>query len=128
MWTLEKLREVVADRGENASEASSVGQLLLAHERLKGRTEEDYPRDKAAKELDLLLETAAGPLPRPQAREYPGLKQLRAYAVDRGLLRAAEKTKAAERQQGEPAISPPRGVAAVVRDYARAKDSERDRG
>ncbi|HEX2842151.1 hypothetical protein [Hyphomicrobium sp.] len=127
MWTLDKLREVVSDRGEMVSDALTVGRVLLAHERLRGRTEEDYPRDKAKFELGVLLETAVAPLPPAHSREYPGLKQLRSYAADRGLARAAEKSKPVERGRQAPVAASP-AVSVAVREYTRAKDSDRDQG
>lgn len=100
-WSKDKLRAVAAERGETAADSDALGRLLLAHERLRGRTEEDYPRDEAGKELDALLERQASPLPQDAAREYAGLKQLRAYVADRALQPAVSQS--AVKEKAEPA-------------------------
>ena len=92
-WSKDTLRALAAERGETGVGLVAVGQVLLAHERFRGRTEEDYARDQAGKELDALLERQATPLPPATAREYPGLKQLRGYAADRALSRAVTQSK-----------------------------------
>lgn len=95
-WSRDRLRALAAERGETGVGADAVGTVLLAHERLRGRTEEDYARDRAGKELDALLERQATPLPQEAAREYAGLRQLRAYAADRTLSRAVVQSGAKE--------------------------------
>lgn len=95
-WSKDKLRALAAERGETASEI--IGKVLLAHERMKGRTEEDYPRDVANRELDALLDGQTTPLPQVTAQEYGGLKQLRAYAADRGLQRAVAQSTEKEKE------------------------------
>lgn len=106
-WSKDKLRALAIERGEGEK---AVGILLLAHERMRGRTEEDYARDTAEKELDALLERHALRIPGEVANEYPGLKQLRGYASDQALSRAVgvssgkgirEPVKADAVQQGE---------------------------
>ena len=96
-WSKDKLRALAVERGETVA---GIGGVLLAHERMRGRTEEDYPRDVAGKELDALLERQSSPLPLECTREYAGLKQLRAYASDRALQRAASQS--AEKVKAEP--------------------------
>lgn len=93
-WSKEKLRALAAERGETAA---GIGKVLLAHERLRGRTEEDYSREKAGNELDALLERQAAPLPHELLREYPGLKQLRAYAADKALTRAVMQSSSKDK-------------------------------
>lgn len=119
-WSKEKLRALVAERGETAV---GIGGLLLAHERLRGRTEEDYPREKAGKELDALLERQAAPLPYESAREYPGLKQLRTYAADKALTRAMMQSAAKDKV--EPVK--PEAAKQVESAYQR-REPERERG
>lgn len=99
-WSKDKLRALAQERGETA--AADVGQLLLAHERMKGRTEESYPRDKAGNDLDALLDGQAAPLPQAAVREYGGLKQLRAYAADRALQSAVGKSAAKDKEPAKP--------------------------
>ncbi len=101
MWSVERLKAVIADRGESEPDGAVCTTLLL-HERSRGRTEEDYPRDKAREELDAHLANLSFPLPRARAGEYPGLTQLREYAEQRGLAKAAEKAKAPEAAPEEP--------------------------
>ena len=91
-WSKDKLWAVAVERGEAAADAALVGRLLLAHERLRGRTEEDYPRGIAGKELDAILERQSAPLPQESGREYSGLKQLRSYAAGWALSRAVTQT------------------------------------
>lgn len=93
MWTVGKLRDVIEARGETMPDNQLVGEALLAHERLHGRTEEDYSRGKAAKELDQLLDRIDDEFPPRKAAEYAGLKELRAYAQDRAKKRDAESGK-----------------------------------
>lgn len=124
MWTVEKLRAIAAARGEMESDATVVGVVLLAHERARGRTEEDYPRDKARKELDAALDGLAGSLPQARAQEYPGLKQLRAYAADRMLARPA--TKVNEVAKSAEPVAPVR--AGLMGALQRGREQERDRG
>lgn len=119
-WSKEKLLALAHERGETAV---GVGQLLLAHERMRGRTEEDYPRDKAAKELDALLERQAAPLPQRIEREYAGLEQLRTYAADKALSRAL--VHSAVRENANP------GKQDTVKPIERAyqqRETERERG
>lgn len=122
-WSKDKLRALASERGETGHDA--LGRLLLAHERLRGRTEEDYPRDKAGKELDALLERQVTPLPLETAREYPGLKQLRAYTVDRGLSQPSRPIHADKEKPGP--IQMPSRIVAAVNGYVR-KDEEREPG
>jgi hypothetical protein len=115
MWTLETLKAVIAERGETSPDAAQVGKVLLAHERFRGRTEEDYPREKAEQELDDLLDQQVTPLPVARADEYPGLKQLRAHAADRSLQRAVARSNAPEK------------ALVVERAAARIREPERER-
>lgn len=121
-WSKDKLRALASERGETGNDG--LGRLLLAHERLRGRTEEDYPRDKAGKELDALLERQVTPLPRETAREYPGLKQLRAYTADCGLSQPS-RSISTDKENSVPSQMP-RGLGAVS-GYVR-KDGEREPG
>lgn len=91
-WNKDKLRAVAVERGEAVPDDGTIGRLLLAHERMRGRTEEDYPRDIAGKELDAMLERQSAPLPQESGREYSGLKQLRTYAAGQALSRAVTHT------------------------------------
>lgn len=116
MWTLETLKAVIAERGETSPDAVQVGQVLLAHERFRGRTEEDYPRDMAEQELDALLDQQGTPLPAAPASEYPGLKQLRAHAADRALQRAKITPNVLEK------------AVVAERAAARFREPERERG
>lgn len=118
-WSKDKLRALAHERGETAV---GVGQLLLAHERMRGRTEEDYPRDKAAKELDALLERQVAPLPHRMAREYAGLEQLRTYAADKALSRAVVQSGAKEKADQ---VKPE--TVNVERAYQQ-RETERERG
>lgn len=94
MWSVERLKAVIADRGESEPDGAVCTTLLL-HERSRGRTEEDYPRDKAREELDAHLANLSFPLPGARAGEYPGLTQLREYAEQRGMAKVADQSKAA---------------------------------
>lgn len=122
-WSRDKLKVLAAERGETAADTASVGRLLLAHERMKGRTEEDYPRDAALKELDDLLEKQTVPLPQASAREFMGLKQLRSYAADRGLQRAVSQS--ANKTQEMSAPSPAQSSQQPSYSYG---GRERERG
>lgn len=124
-WTLDKLRQVAADRGEDFS-SKDVGKVLLAHERACGRTEEDYSRDKAARELDALLDGLTSPLSQIGARGYPGLRQLLRYAADRTLAQGPSRTKAEEKAKSE-SVRAPRGVITIMRNYVQS-EPERERG
>lgn len=117
-WSKDKLRALAVERGEAAA---GIGPLLLAHERMRGRTEEDYPREQAAKQLEALLERQAGPLPSATAQEFGALKQLRAYAADKALSRAVA-------QSGPKAEPAPEKAAGQVERAAAPRDQERDRG
>lgn len=120
MWSKDKLKALAAERGETADE--TIGKVLLAHERKKGRTEEDYPRDVASKHLDVLLDAQVGPLPQASAQEYGGLKQLRAYAADRALYQAVNQSTVKEK---EPAKS---FLQRQVERVYQAREPERERG
>lgn len=95
MWTVDKLRQVVEERGETLPRNDHIAEALLAHERFKGRTEESYQKARAAREMDRLLDTYKGPFPARKANEYPGLTQLRVYAEDRAQMREAEQVREA---------------------------------
>lgn len=131
MWTLDKLREVAADRGETPEADKALGAVLLAHERFRGRTEEHYGRERAQKELDQLLGAVTGPLP-PQAKlEYGGLVQLRTEAgkrepqrvrTDAGKAPPVLETATVKRGQPSPLVE------AASRGYDRADGDDADRG
>ena len=122
-WSKDRLRALAAERGETGVGADGVGKVLLAHERLRGRTEEDYARDEAGRELDAVLERQTMPLPHEAVREYPGLKQLRAYAADKALSRAV--VQSVKKEKAEPAK--PEAVKQVERVYQQ-RAPERERG
>ncbi len=122
-WSKDRLRAIASERGETAAEVNGFGRLLLAHERSKGRTEEDYPRDEAGKELDALLDGQVSPLPQEAAREYAGLKQLRTYASNRALQRAVAQGAVKDRVeavQGQ--------VARDTMHFHPLREPERERG
>lgn len=96
-WTVEKLRQVAEARGELVPDNRWVGELLLSHERYRGRTEEDYPKAKAQRELDAALDKGNVSMPPVSPREYRGLKQLRSYVDERGRQRQHEAGKATDK-------------------------------
>lgn len=120
MWTLDRLREVAAERGETSG-TPDFGKLLLAHERFRGRTEEAYPRDRAGRELDAMLDRLSEPLPVACADEYPGLRQLRMYAAGRARQRVAGLSKQLERVSDM-------ASAGLARSSTPAHETERERG
>lgn len=133
MWTLEKLRDVAAERGETPEADTVIAPLLLAHERLRGRTEEHFDRKQAELDLNAALEKLSAPLPPSQGREYPGLKQLRVY-VD-GRSRSMAQTKAMQpvpQNVPDPAARDPldaaRALAAVMKPIEKPRERDRERG
>lgn len=107
MWSKDTLLAVAADRGETSVDVE-ICKLLLSHERARGRTEEEYPRDKALSELDAALDRRSPSLPLPSAQAYLGLKQLRDYAAERAkgseISRGAGPV-AVEPKQAAPSVS-----------------------
>ena len=93
MWTNQKLLEVVKARCEMAPASPLVGRALLFHERWQGRTEEDYPRDEAKRELDDSLDMMEpDSIPDERPGEFNGLRELRAYARNAKRSVRAQRT------------------------------------
>lgn len=88
MWTHANLKQLARRYGEPSSAAWDA--LVLAHERFRGRTEEDYPPAQAQQELDRLLDAHPDLIPSEADHEYLGLTQLRSYAMERDRQRDAE--------------------------------------
>lgn len=95
MWTVDKLRSVIKERGEDLPQPESVAHALLAHERAHGRTEEAYDRRKARGEMERILTAMDEPFPAQSGREYPGMKQLRGVARQLEAKREQERAAVA---------------------------------
>jgi hypothetical protein len=115
MWTTDRLREVMAARAEMAPASPVVGRALLFFERWKGRTEENYSRAEAKRELDATLDhLEPDAFPAERQGEFNGLRELRVYAQD--YVKQREAKYSLSKAIGK--------VAAVV---APKKDKVRDR-
>lgn len=126
VWTVEKLRQVAEARGELVPDNRWVGELLLSHERYRGRTEEDYPKAKAQRELDAALDNGKLLLPPVSPREYKGLKQLRSYAEDRGRQRQHEADKATDKTTALKPVAGLMRALALVGGRAPEQEPEHD--
>ena len=136
MWTLDRMKQVALERGETPERDKVIGAALLAHERARGRTEENYARDVAEQEFIKQLDAQSGPLPPIMASEYPGLLQLRKFAADREKLRVAVRSSApamvhtvpdpGKKQPAFPSV-PSNAAKSTEWTYERAED-DADRG
>lgn len=94
-WTVAHLRKWIEGRGEKAPHETWVQEALLAHERFRGRTDENYSKQKAERELHRLLDGREGEFPPARDNEYKGMTQLRAYVQDREKVHDEARSKQA---------------------------------
>lgn len=94
-WTVAHLRKWIEGRGDKAPQEMWVQEALLAHERFRGRTDENYSKHKAERELHRLLEGRESEFPRARDGEYKGMTQLRAYVRDREKVQEEARNKQA---------------------------------
>lgn len=100
MWSIERLRELAKERGENIPKNPDVERALLAQERMYGRAERDYDKHLALREMNAALDVIDG-FPRLRAREFGGLTQLRAYAEERAVKREEDRKLVRQGEGGE---------------------------
>lgn len=93
-WSKDNMRRVVSDRGEETPEPF-VELALLAHERMCGRTEENYPSDTAKQEFEGLIQRMTEK-PRIPGNSYIGMKQLQQQSGQMIAARQSSQTHASE--------------------------------
>lgn len=104
-WTLEKMRDVAAQRGEDNKDPL-LEKVMAAHERWRGRTEEVYERDVARNDLIGALEKLHGPLPQFGPASYRGLLQLGRYVAEQGLtFQKVQERELAKPLEPSPAVN-----------------------
>jgi len=90
MWSVKKLQELAAERGETIPRDTLLEEALLAQERFYGRAERSYDRPRALLEMNRLLDRIED-FPRSRVGEFRALKQLRAYAEERAVQLAEQR-------------------------------------
>lgn len=103
MWTVETLKRIAKDRGEELPQNVLLEQALLAHERFRGRAERSFAKHHAKRQMDQLLDRLES-FPEARVGEFAPLKQLRAYAAERERAREGEKAKARDEERVNPLI------------------------
>lgn len=100
MWDKKAARAIILEREQPKD--PYVRQMLLAHERYWGRTEETgINKNRELQNLHALIEKMPRPLPVPRIYEHPGMKELRAYVAEyqKVLEMRAEKSQPDAREE-----------------------------